>query len=524
MIPKRFLSLSYRAKLLLALLVVNIPIFVILSVNEIIVVRNFAFHRELDALNSDGQFLASEVTETLLEHNQNRLMEILSFAVALPQIAEVSVLDGESVVIVSTNPALIGKKKPSIEPASLSKVKGHFYLKSFPIRGTPIKGQEPKYLQINYSLEKVHADIASTILWELGIDSIEIFIILLVAWFIAGLLEKPLVEMRDVSNKMAKGDFSSVVHVRSTDVIGQLAAAFNNMASRLSVLTNNMQNEIRTATGELTKRNRELDEKRRQLEDSNKKLRELDMLKSDFVSMVSHELRTPLTSIIGFAKTLKTLRLPEEQKAQYLAIIEAEGKRLSGLVEEYLDISKIESGNFSIQKSPLDIDNLVRSSAATFPLAPPGGMPKHRIRLDLPPAGTLPPVNADAGMLKRVLFNVIDNAVKYSDDAGEIIVSAFAEGNGVVVRVRDFGAGISSQDRGRIFEKFFRGSGSNTKQKGGTGLGLAIAKGIMDAHNGKIWCDSEVGKGTTVSIFLPLSAEAHETKDVTKNGPNHSNS
>jgi signal transduction histidine kinase len=524
MIPKRFLTLSYRAKLLLALLVVNIPIFVILSVNEIIVVRNFAFHRELDALNSDGQFLASELTETLLEHNRNRLMEILSFAVALPQIAEVSVLDGESVVIVSTNPTLTGKKNPSVEPAALSKVKGHFYLKSFPIRGNAIAGQEPKYLQINYSLEKVHSDIDSTILWELGIDSIEILIILLVAWFIAGLLEKPLVEMRDVSNKMAKGDFSSVVHARSTDVIGQLAAAFNNMASRLSVLTNDMQTEIRTATGELTDRNRELDEKRRQLEESNRKLRDLDMLKSDFVSMVSHELRTPLTSIIGFAKTLKTLRLPDEQKAQYLDIIEAEGKRLSGLVEEYLDISKIESGNFSIQKSPLDIDSLVRSSAATFPLAPAGGLPKHHIRLDLPPAGTLPLVNADAGMLKRVLFNIIDNAVKYSDGTGEIIVSAFTDDDGVVIRVQDFGTGISPQDLGRIFDKFFRGSGSSTRQKGGSGLGLAIAKGIIDAHNGKIWCDSEVGKGTTISIILPLPARMNLAKDVTKNGPSHSNS
>jgi signal transduction histidine kinase len=519
MIYKRFLSLSYRTKLLLALLVVNIPIFIILSVNEIIVVRNFAFHRELDVLNSNGQFLANEVTETLLEHSQNRLMEVLSFAVALPQIAEVSVLDSESVVIVSTNTALIGKTNQSIEPASVSRIKGHFYLKSFLIRGKPISGLEPKYLQINYSLEKVHSDVGSTILWELGIDSIEILIILLVAWFIAGLLEKPLVEMRNVSNKMAQGDFSSVVHARSTDVIGQLAAAFNNMASRLLALTNNMQNEIQTATGELTRRNMELDEKRRQLEDSNKKLRDLDMLKSDFVSMVSHELRTPLTSIIGFAKTLKTLRLPEEQKAQYLDIIESEGKRLSGLVEEYLDISKIESGNFSIQKSPLDIDSLVRSSATTFPLAPP-----HRIRIDLPPAGTLPPVDADAGMLKRVLFNILDNAVKYSDGTGEIIVSAFADDNGVTIRTQDFGAGISPQDLGKIFDKFFRGSGSSTKQKGGTGLGLAIAKGIMDAHNGKIWCNSEVGKGTTISIFLPLPALTHVAKDVTKNGPNHSNS
>ena len=385
MIPKRFLSLSYRAKLVVALLVVNIPMFVILSINEIVAVRNFAFHRELDALNSDGQLIAGEVTETLLEHSPKRLPEILSVAVRQTQIAEVSVLDSASSIIFSTNPSLIGSKRISREPATLSGIKGRFYLKSFPIRGKPVNGATPASLQINYSLEKARSDVSATILWEVGIDLTEIIIILFVAWFIAGLLEKPLAEMRDVSDTMATGDFSHRITVRSADVIGQLASAFNNMSSRLNVLSNNMQDEIRTATKKLTDQNVKLDDQRRELEESNRKLRDLDMLKSDFVSMVSHELRTPLTSIIGFAKTIKTLQLPEEQKTKYLDIIEEEGKRLSGLVEEYLDISKIESGNFSVQKSPLAVDDLVRSVAETFPVRSP-----QSIRLDLPAPGTLP--------------------------------------------------------------------------------------------------------------------------------------
>jgi signal transduction histidine kinase len=501
MIPKRFLSLSYRAKLLVVLLIVNIPMFVILSVNEIIVVQNFAFHRELDALNSDGELLASEVSEVLLEHSPSRLAEILSTAVGQPQITEASVLDNENVVVFSTNPQLVGKRNPSPPPVSLSRLKGQFYLKSFPIHAKPIEGMKPSYLQINYSLAKARSDVSATIQWEVIIDLTEIIIILFVAWFIAGLLEKPLVEMRDVSDKMATGDFSNRLTVRSMDVIGQLGAAINNMSSRLHILTNNMQDEIQIATKKLTDQNIKLDEQRQELEESNKKLRDLDTLKSDFVSMVSHELRTPLTSIIGFAKTIKTLPLPEDQKTKYLDIIESEGKRLSGLVEEYLDISKIESGNFSIQTSPLSLEDLVQSVAGTFsaPL-------RKNIRFKLPVPGSLPSINADAGMLRRVVFNILDNAFKYSDETGEIIVSADVLDNGVVVSVQDFGCGIKPEDRDRIFDKFFQGGDSFVKRKGGSGLGLAIAKGIMDAHHGKIWCDSVVGQGTTVSIFLPLSS------------------
>jgi signal transduction histidine kinase len=499
MIPKRFIALSYRAKLVFALLVVNIPMFVILSVNEIIAVRNFALHRELDELNSDGQLLAGEVTEALLLHSPNRLGEILSVAVSQPQITDASVLDSESTVIFSTNPRLIGNKRISGEPVSLVKIKQWSYLKSFTIHGKPVNGIKPKYLQINYSLEKARSDITATILWEVGIDLTEILIILFVAWFIAGLLEKPLVEIRDASDKMATGDFSHRLAVRSMDVIGQLAAAFNNMASRLHVLTNNMQDEIRTATKKLMDQNLKLDEQRQELEESNRKLRDLDMLKSDFVSMVSHELRTPLTSIIGFAKTIRTLPLPQEQKTKYLDIIESEGKRLSGLVEEYLDLSKIESGNFSIQKSPVDIEALIRSVSGAFPVIHP-----QKIRLDLPASGTLPGISADTGMLRRVLFNILDNAAKYSDNSGEIIVSCFVKDNGVVIRVQDFGCGIRPEDRDKIFEKFFRGGDTVAKRKRGSGLGLAISKGIMDAHHGKIWCDSVVGQGTTISVFLPL--------------------
>jgi signal transduction histidine kinase len=499
MIPKRVLSLSFRARLLLGLLLVNIPVFLLFSAHEIVVVRNFAFQRELDAITSEGQFLSSEVSDALMEHDSSRLNEILHFAVLQPEIREASILDSLSTVIVSTTASLVGKQNFSQGSVPITKVKGQFYLKSFVVHGKPLNGHAPRFLQVNYSLAQASRDIASTVYWELAIDTAEIFIILLAAWFISGLLQRPLVEMRNVTDKMAVGDFSSRVTVRSYDVIGRLAGAFNNMASRLHTLTNDMKREIDTATGELTARNRELHEKHQQLQDSNRKLMELDALKSDFVSLVSHELRTPLTSIIGFAKTLKTLPLSGDQQKHYLDIIESEGKRLSSLVEEYLDISKIESGNISLQREPIKISSLIQSAVESF-----AGSLRKGIIVDVPDA--MPEIMADANRVIRVLYNLIDNAIKYSGGSQEIIITANVKDNGIAVGVRDFGPGIDQNDIDKVFGKFYRGKDPAVTKHRGSGLGLAISKGIIEAHNGKIWCESTPGKGTKFTFFLPFQA------------------
>jgi signal transduction histidine kinase len=493
--------MSYRARLLWGLLIVNIPMFVILSANEIVAVRNFAFQRELDAISTEGQFLASDVTDALLDHDRARVNEILSFATTQHQIKEVSILDINSTVIASTDPTLVGRTHPSTEPVPVAKIRGKSFLKSFPIRGRMMDGRIPRFLQMNYSFEKAYGDISSTLVWEIGIDSVEILIILLVAWFISGLLQKPLIELRDVSNLMATGDFSRRVHGGDRrDIVGQLAAAFNNMASRLEVLTASMQQEIHRATAELTSSNKFLNEKREQLEASNRKLRELDVLKSDFVSMVSHELRTPLTSIIGFAKTLRTLPLSKEQQQQYLAIIEAEGKRLSSLVEEYLDISKIESGTISLQRKPVNIATLICSAVDLFSVSLRKGF-----IVDLPPS--MPDIMADGAKVVSVLHNLMDNAIKYSGDSQEIVITGHLKDDGIAVSVRDFGPGIAPDDIDKVFDKFYRGKNPATLRHHGSGLGLAIAKGIIEAHNGKIWCESLQGKGTTFSFFLPLQSQ-----------------
>ena len=504
-------SMSYRARLLWGLLIVNIPMFVILSANEIIAVRNFAIQREIDAISTEGRFLADDITDALLGHDRARLAEILSFATSQRQIKEASILDTESMVLASTDFTLVGRMHPSGTPLTVSKIRGRTFLISFPVHGKMLGGKGPRSLQIKYSLESAYNDIGSTLIWEVAIDFVEIFIILLVAWFISGLLQKPLVEMREVSDKMAMGDFSQRVRTGSHDIVGKLAAAFNNMASRLQVLTSSMQQEIKNSTEELTNRNNDLHEKQVQLENSNRKLRELDVLKSDFVSMVSHELRTPLTSIIGFAKTIRSLPLSGEQQKKYLDIIESEGKRLSALVEEYLDISKIESGNISLQRKPVNFGHLVHSVTDAFSASGRKG-----IIVDLPPS--MPEIIADEGRILMVLYNLIDNAVKYSGETSDIVVTAYLKEDGVAASVRDFGPGIDPGDADRIFEKFYRGKSAATLRRRGSGLGLAIAKGIVEAHNGRIWCESTPGKGTKFTFFLPFVHETAREKPDTPEG------
>ena len=254
---------------------------------------------------------------------------------------------------------------------------------------------------------------------------------------------------------------------------------------------------LERAAVELREKNRRLREKTTLLEANRRKLLELDHLKSDFVAMVSHELRTPLTSIIGFARTLRTLPLGAEQNQKYLGIIEAEGKRLAEMVEEYLDVSKIESGVFALRLAPVDVHRLVQEVAEPLHLA-------SRVRIEIQIDPAVPVVTGDADRLKRVLLNLLDNAVRYTAEGTVVDVSTAASGDGLCFTVRDHGPGMTKHAQERSFERFYRGSDSITERTRGTGLGLAIAKNIVEKHGGRIWVESEPGHGATFRFWLPL--------------------
>jgi signal transduction histidine kinase len=229
-------------------------------------------------------------------------------------------------------------------------------------------------------------------------------------------------------------------------------------------------------------------------------LRRLSSLRADFVSMVSHELRAPMASVIGCAQTLNSRwrELTQEQRESFLGLIESETSRLSDLVGDVLDTSRIEAGTFPYAFDAVDVEELVRETAAVVSL----GQDEVRVTTRVPPA--LPPVQGDRERLRQLLWNLLANAVKYTVVGDEVEVAAASEDGVVAVSVSDHGPGIPPESQGVIFEKFGRVS-QDGLSKPGAGLGLYIARSIAEAHGGTLDVESDTGAGATFTVRLPLA-------------------
>ena len=229
-------------------------------------------------------------------------------------------------------------------------------------------------------------------------------------------------------------------------------------------------------------------------------LREADRLKTELLANVSHDLRTPLTSIKGYTTTILRHydRLSDEEKRDFLHEIELASDRLTELIENLLQLSKLEAGGFHMQKEPLGIASMV--SNAVEDLEQKAKSHRFVTHIEEP----LPLVEADPHRIRQVLDNLLSNAVKYSAEHTEITVECQANDNALVVRVRDQGVGIGPEELDRIFDRFYQASSGVSSRGGGVGLGLAICKGIIEAHGGRIWAESTQGEGSTFTFTLPL--------------------
>ena len=233
--------------------------------------------------------------------------------------------------------------------------------------------------------------------------------------------------------------------------------------------------------------------------------REIADMKNEFVSTVSHELRTPLTSIKGYVDLILDGSAGEisEIQAEFLGIVKENSDRLVELINEMLDISRIESGRVHLKVEPLDVAESVRGAVDTFRavLSQSG----HSITVSA--SRKLPHVAADRDRVGQVLVNLISNALKYSPGGGEVTVHARHEGDTVIVSVTDQGLGISREDQKRLFTKFYRVDTAMTREIGGTGLGLSICKTILELLGGTIGVKSTAGKGSTFWFSLPVAPD-----------------
>ena len=231
-----------------------------------------------------------------------------------------------------------------------------------------------------------------------------------------------------------------------------------------------------------------------------KKEIQLAQIKADFVSNVSHELRTPLSLISMFAETLQMGRVKsEEKKNEYYSIIHSETSRLSGIVNKVLNFSKMEAGKRTFHMEKSDLNEISENIFNTYKFH----LENNNFEFHYECGENLPLVNLDKDALSEAIINLIDNAVKYSEETRSVILRTGEERNYVFIEVEDRGIGISEADQKKIFEKFFRVSTGHVHNTKGTGLGLSLVKQIVDAHNGKILLSSTPGKGSRFRILLP---------------------
>ena len=242
-------------------------------------------------------------------------------------------------------------------------------------------------------------------------------------------------------------------------------------------------------------------------------LRKLERVRRDFVANVSHEFKTPLTAIQGFAETLLAGAMDDPQhRVRFLQIILEHSRRLARLTDDLLELSKMDADRLALEVDRLSASQLVQSCVETTQRV---ANEKHlRFSINLPQC--LPDVAADRRRIAEVLQNLLDNAIQYTPAGGEIVVSASAGGQEVTFTVSDTGIGIPQVDQPRIFERFYRVDVARSREVGGTGLGLSIAKHLVEAHGGRIWVESEVGRGSqfhfTVPVFQPHHAPSRTAR------------
>jgi signal transduction histidine kinase len=339
------------------------------------------------------------------------------------------------------------------------------------------------------------------------------FLILLVfPLFFRVSLVRPLENLLEGVRAVNRGNLDVAMPIQYNDEIGFLTQSFNGMVAELRVLVQDLEQRV-------AERTQQLEQQTIKLAQAKEAAEAATQAKSTFLSMVSHELRTPLTSVLGFAKIIqkrldevifpvvtsddRKVRRAVEQVGSNIDIIVSEGERLTALINDVLDLAKIEASKIEWDMQPVSVQEVIeRSVAATAPL-----FETKPLELAVDVEEALPAVIGDYDRLIQVVVNLMSNAVKFTDE-GSVTCRARRAGGEIVISVIDTGIGIAPSDHEKVFKQFMQVGDTLTGKPKGTGLGLPICKNIIEHHGGYIWVESELGQGANFSFTLPIAPEA----------------
>jgi len=329
-----------------------------------------------------------------------------------------------------------------------------------------------------------------------------------IGFYVFHSINRPIKELVTGTRRIGRGDLDHEIPLDREDEIGELASSFNRMTSdlrksreKIEGWSKELELNIKEATAELEAANRELEE-------ANRRLKKLDEAKSEAVMTVAHELKAPLSSIWSLLKTV-TRGYTDEVPPQQREVIERAERRtkwLLNLVKDLLDFGRMETGMVELEKTPLNLDDTIERIVKLFTARAKEADTTIKVVKPEP----VPRVFGNKDALERVFANLVSNAIRYNRPGGWVTISEEISGENVRVEVSDSGVGIPEADIPRLFDLFYRGSYARREKMDGVGLGLSIVRRIVELHHGKIWVESEEGKGSTFYVLLPTAAEGAE--------------